>query len=153
MLRLAGYLNRKTPEPLPTEILYEGDQRYDLQALAAAYLFGAGQDTHALPPFPHSPDGQAEEEVPTASDVSAYGLFANEPLTPELLRTMVDTTVGVRRVLTDFVINHMRAGVHYGVIPGPDGRPASKPTLLKPGAELLASLFGLRRHFMPTSPF
>jgi hypothetical protein len=153
VLRLAGYPNRKTPEPLPTEIVYEGDHRYGLQALAAAFLFGAGQDADPAPAFPQYPDGQdpAEESVPDA-DVSAYGLFANEPLTPELLRTMVDTTVGVRRVLTDFVITHMRSGVHYGVIPGPDGRPASKPTLLKPGAELLASLFGLTASFYADEP-
>ena len=36
----------------------------------------------------------------------------------------------------------LRDGVDYGVIPGTE-----KPTLLKPGAEKLATLFGLRPHF------
>jgi len=39
----------------------------------------------------------------------------------------------------------MEEGTHYGVIPG-----TKKPTLLKPGAEVLCSIYGLRPDFMPT---
>jgi hypothetical protein len=34
----------------------------------------------------------------------------------------------------------MTPGLHYGIIPL-DGQPPSKPTLLKPGAELIALLY------------
>ena len=40
----------------------------------------------------------------------------------------------------------MTTDVHYGVIPGT----GDKPTLLKPGAELLCSVYGLRPDFEPT---
>lgn len=40
----------------------------------------------------------------------------------------------------------MEQDVHYGVIPGT----GDKPTLLKPGAELLCSVYGLRPDFVPT---
>jgi ssDNA-binding Zn-finger/Zn-ribbon topoisomerase 1 len=39
----------------------------------------------------------------------------------------------------------MEEGAHYGVIPG-----TNKPTLLKPGAEVLCSIYGLRADFLPT---
>jgi len=39
----------------------------------------------------------------------------------------------------------MEDGVHYGTIPG-----TQKPTLLKPGAEVLCSIYGLRPDFVPT---
>jgi ssDNA-binding Zn-finger/Zn-ribbon topoisomerase 1 len=39
----------------------------------------------------------------------------------------------------------MEANVHFGVIPG-----TQKPTLLKPGAEVLCSIYGLRPDFIPT---
>jgi ssDNA-binding Zn-finger/Zn-ribbon topoisomerase 1 len=39
----------------------------------------------------------------------------------------------------------MTEGSHYGTIPGTD-----KPTLLKPGAEVLCSIYGLRPDFVPT---
>lgn len=40
----------------------------------------------------------------------------------------------------------MTQDVHYGVIPGT----GDKPTLLKPGAEVLCSVYGLRPDFVPT---
>jgi hypothetical protein len=43
------------------------------------------------------------------------------------------------QMLTEFVSDIMRDGVDFGKIPGTD-----KPTLLKPGAEKLATFFGLR---------
>lgn len=39
----------------------------------------------------------------------------------------------------------MEQDAHYGVIPG-----TKKPTLLKPGAEVLCSIYGLRPNFIPT---
>ena len=39
----------------------------------------------------------------------------------------------------------MEDDTHYGVIPG-----TKKPTLLKPGAEVLCSIYGLRPDFLPT---
>jgi len=39
----------------------------------------------------------------------------------------------------------MEEDAHYGVIPG-----TKKPTLLKPGAEVLCSIYGLRPDFVPT---
>ena len=44
----------------------------------------------------------------------------------------------------DFVEDVLRPGVDFGVIPG-----TTKPTLLKPGAEKLATFFGLSVHFEP----
>lgn len=46
------------------------------------------------------------------------------------------------RMLVQAAKQVLRDGVDYGVIPGTE-----KPTLLKPGAEKLATLFGLRPHF------
>ena len=48
-----------------------------------------------------------------------------------------------RQAVVDFAGRMMRAGTDYGKIPGT----GDKPTLLKPGAEKLASLFGLSPHF------
>ena len=47
-----------------------------------------------------------------------------------------------RKTLVDFTGQLMVAGVDYGIIPGTGGKDA-KPSLLKPGAEKLVSLFGL----------
>lgn len=48
-----------------------------------------------------------------------------------------------RQAIVDYTKRMMKAGTDYGVIPGT----GDKPTLLKPGAEKLASLFGLSTHF------
>ena len=45
------------------------------------------------------------------------------------------------------MLTHMKLGVHYGIIPGYDGRPPSKPTLFKAGAELVSILLGLNAVF------
>jgi len=39
----------------------------------------------------------------------------------------------------------MEEGAHYGIIPG-----TQKPTLLKPGAEVLCSIYSLRPDFAPS---
>lgn len=56
----------------------------------------------------------------------------------EALRKGQDRISRVKREL-------MQVGAHYGVIPG-----TKKPTLLKPGAEVLCSIYGLRPDFVPT---
>lgn len=50
-----------------------------------------------------------------------------------------------RQMVIDYAAKMMKAGTDYGVIPGT----GDKPTLLKPGAEKLASMFGLRPDFDP----
>jgi hypothetical protein len=53
-------------------------------------------------------------------------------------------TAAIRRQsLVDFTQNMMKSGTDYGVVPGTGG----KPTLLKPGAEKLTTLFGLSPRF------
>lgn len=54
----------------------------------------------------------------------------------------VDDAVSRWQMMVDFTTRVMRAGVDFGVIPGTD-----KPTLLKPGAEKLCTLFGLVPRF------
>ncbi len=44
--------------------------------------------------------------------------------------------------MNQFIAGILKDGVDYGKVPGSD-----KPTLLKPGAEKLASFFGLSPHF------
>ena len=63
----------------------------------------------------------------------------HEPFMPALsVRQALDRFNQV----VEFVRTVMREGVDYGVIPGTD-----KPTLLKPGAEKLCTLFGLTSRF------
>ena len=50
-----------------------------------------------------------------------------------------------RQAVVEFTAKMLRPGVDFGVIPGT----GDKPTLLKPGAEKLASLFGLTPDFDP----
>ena len=57
----------------------------------------------------------------------------------------VEQAVGRFRAVVEFVQTVMKANVDYGVIPG-----TTKPTLLKPGAEKLCTLFGLSAHFQIT---
>lgn len=53
-----------------------------------------------------------------------------------------DQVIERRNAIVDFTKSAMKHGVDYGAIPGTD-----KPTLLKPGAEKLCSLFGLTPTF------
>jgi hypothetical protein len=62
-----------------------------------------------------------------------------EPFMPAL---SVQQAVDRFNHVVEFVRTVMREGVDYGVIPGTD-----KPTLLKPGAEKLCTLFGLTSRF------
>jgi hypothetical protein len=74
--------------------------------------------------------------VPAVPEVRRPGIVTVEDLMPVL-----DLAAAVRRrnFLVEVAKNLMTAGIDYGVIPGT----GSKPTLLKPGAERLCTLFGL----------
>lgn len=54
----------------------------------------------------------------------------------QAMRTALDEESAIRGMVKEYVNKHMVAGTDYGVIPGTD-----KPTLLKPGAQKLISLF------------
>jgi hypothetical protein len=72
----------------------------------------------------------------TAVEVRRPGVVTAEDLMPVL---DLATAVRRRNFMVEVTRNLMMAGVDYGVIPGT----GSKPTLLKPGAERLCTLFGL----------
>jgi hypothetical protein len=65
---------------------------------------------------------------------------AAEGLTAEGMQRLVDRMDGARAILEQWIRRSMTPGLHYGIIPL-DGQPPSKPTLLKPGAELVALLY------------
>jgi len=58
--------------------------------------------------------------------------------------TSMDTAVQRYEDMRNFINNVLRENIDYGVIPGA----GNKPTLLKPGAEKLASFFGLSAAFV-----
>jgi hypothetical protein len=58
---------------------------------------------------------------------------------------LVERSKEVRDQLEAWIREVMKSGLHFGIIPIA-GRESSKPTLLKPGAELVALLFGWRFH-------
>src|SRR5205085_7423976 len=72
---------------------------------------------------------------------------AAEGLTAEGMQRLVDRLDGSRAILEQWIRRSMTPGLHYGIIPL-DGQPPSKPTLLKPGAELIALLYGWKFHFV-----
>lgn len=55
----------------------------------------------------------------------------------------IETSMLRRQAIIDFTKQVMVQDVHYGKIPG-----TSKNTLMKPGAEMLGTLFGLQPRFM-----
>jgi hypothetical protein len=77
-----------------------------------------------------------EMELAVADPVRRPGVV----VTPEDVMPLLDLATAVRRhnFMVDVTRNLMIPDVDYGTIPG-----ASKPTLLKPGAERLCTLFGL----------
>lgn len=69
---------------------------------------------------------------------------------PAAAELTVEALVARQAKIQDAIRRSMKLGVHYGVIPGVKGRrrpdggfDPAKPVLLKPGAELLCSLFQL----------
>ena len=75
-----------------------------------------------------------ESQVPIGAGTLALALMSDTEFDARLaaLEKGRDRVVRIQRAL-------MREGVDYGTIPGTD-----KPTLLKPGAEILAQTYGLR---------
>jgi hypothetical protein len=139
VLRLVPYPNRKRwPDGVPTEILETTENRYTLEELAEA--FGTTEGTSfsrheilAFAPRPFVDD--SPHDAPTA-----------DAPTVEQMQELADRAEGVRRVLELWIKRTMKPGIHWGIIPI-DGKDPSKPTLFKPGAELVALLYGWRFHF------
>jgi hypothetical protein len=64
----------------------------------------------------------------------------------------IDRTVTLASILAEYITKNFKSGVDFGVIKGEtgDGRSFdSKPELLKPGAEKLIAVLGLRVRFVP----
>lgn len=76
--------------------------------------------------------------VSQGSGTLAIAMMADEEF-EQRLATLRKGQDRIRRIKRDL----MTDGVHYGTIPGTD-----KPTLLKPGAEVLCSIYGLRPDFV-----
>lgn len=74
-------------------------------------------------------------------------LVVTEQSSPYAIMPVLDfhAAAARRQAVLDFTAKMMVAKVDYGVVPGTN----DKPTLLKPGAEKLASLFGLSPDFDP----
>lgn len=70
---------------------------------------------------------------------------AMEAWTPKFALS-VDEAVAMVEMRRQFMTQVMKPGVHYGTIPGA----GDKPTLLKPGAQLLLSSMGLNPEFIVT---
>jgi hypothetical protein len=139
LLRLVPYPNRKRwPAGVPTAILETTEHRYTAEELAEA--FGTTEGTSfsrneilTFTPRPHLDENP--QEAPTA-----------DAPTVEDMQELADRAEGMRRVLELWIKRNMKAGIHWGIIPI-DGKESSKPTLFKPGAELVALLYGWRFHF------
>ena len=80
-----------------------------------------------------------ESGIDKQLDDTSLVAVEREPFMPAL---SVQQAVDRFNHVVEFVRTVMREGVDYGVIPGTD-----KPTLLKPGAEKLCTLFGLTSRF------
>lgn len=77
---------------------------------------------------------------PTKQDVEVTAVVVPEPknLSVQFTERAVDAFKDQRKQLMDFVRSQLRKGADYDTIPG-----TPKPTLLKPGAEKLCTLFQL----------
>lgn len=72
-----------------------------------------------------------------------------QPITTQDLKKRMEEETEQRKLITDFITEHMKAGVDFGTIKFTkrDGTEVeSKPSLFKPGSEKFCSLF----HFRPT---
>ncbi len=140
LLRLVPYPNRKRwPDGVPTAILETTEHKYTLEDLAEA--FGTSEGTSfsrneilAFTPRPfvdNTPEDASTADGPTVED----------------MQELAERAEGVRRVLELWIKRNMKPGIHWGIIPI-DGKDPSKPTLFKPGAELVALLYRWRFHFV-----
>ena len=137
VLRLIPFPNRKHwPQGIATALLYESECRYRLTELAETVGTDEGgkfsrHEMLTFSPMPFAQDeGEGSGTLPTGEE----------------LQHRVEAAEGARFVLEAWIKRTMRPGLHYGIVPV-DGHEPSKPTLLKPGAELVADLYGWRFHF------
>lgn len=82
---------------------------------------------------------------PSSTEIVPAESPARELATQRLGSLSVDDLVAHVDLMNDASARVMREGVHFGKIPGTD-----KPTLLKPGAELLVQLFRLEPRYTVT---
>jgi len=139
VLRLVPYANRKKwPDGVPTDIVETTEQRYTLAELADAFpsTDGTAFSRHEILAFTPTPCiDDSPHDAPTADSPSVRDM-----------EDLAEHAEGVRKVLETWIRRNMKPGIHWGIIPI-DGKDPSKPTLFKPGAELVALLYGWRFHF------
>jgi hypothetical protein len=132
------FANRKRwPGGVPTRILYESECWYSLEELAAAVApaggtaFSRSEDIAAMPePF-------TEEQGTQEAAISLDG---------ETMQELVQRAEDARFVFEAWIKRDLRPGIHYGVFPV-DGQEIPRPTLRKPGADLVALPYNWRFHF------
>jgi hypothetical protein len=138
VLRLVPFANRKRwPDGVPTKMLYESEARYTLAELsdAAAPVGGTAFSRNEM--IAAIPERFTEDTGSPDTTIWPDG---------EEMQTIVERAEGHRYVFESWIKRNMRPGIHFGIIPV-DGQEPGKPTLLKPGAELVALLYGWRFHF------
>jgi hypothetical protein len=134
VLRLVPYANRKRwPSGVPTAIVFESHHRYSLTDLAGEL----SQSTSAPDRF-LALDGHASDDEQPVLELDFHAV--------DDMQRLVETAEKTRSILGAWIQKNMQPGLHYGIIPV-DGKEPTKPTLLKPGAELVALLFGWRFAF------
>jgi hypothetical protein len=100
---------------------------------------------------PEPTGGDPEENAKEAEDPIEAVVIRREELqewTPRFVLS-VDAAVQMVKQKREFFQRVMRPEEHYGKIPGTGGK---KPTLLKPGAELLCASMGLHPVFRDAAP-
>jgi hypothetical protein len=93
-----------------------------------------------VPPPEVGNAGEGRGDAPAADD-----------LTAERMQELVENTEAVRALLARYIRATFKPGLHFGIIPV-NGQETSKPTLLKPGAEMICLLFGWRARFSADLP-
>jgi hypothetical protein len=131
-----------------TALVMESGARYDLAELLDAFAPPAAAAFHDIP-GPAPPFGPPPEAEDAGEDGAESA--AGEDLTAERMQKLVENTAAVRAVLARYIRATFRPGLHYGIIPVA-GQETLKPTLLKPGAEMICFLFGWRARFFADLP-
>jgi hypothetical protein len=138
VLRLVPYANRKRwPDGVPTKMLYESEARYTLEEIADAVAPVGGTAFSRNEMISAIPERFTEDGGGSTTTIWPDG---------EEMQSIVERAEGHRYVFESWIKRNMRPGIHFGIIPM-DGQEPAKPTLLKPGAELVALLYGWRFHF------
>jgi hypothetical protein len=124
---------------VPTGIVYQSENRYTLEELTTAI--------EPLAETPFSPREVLAFPWQPVTDIPGDPTDAAQPPAPTEIEAFIDQAERSRTLLEQWIRRNMRPGLHFGIIPLPDGQDPSKPTLLKPGAELVAQLYQWRIHF------